>query len=271
MNVELLRKFSILTCVLFFLGFNVKVYNMIKTIFFFTYVGLSMFILIPYGLVATIFYFLGLKKLMTEAVYRVAQVWARSVIFVAGCKVTVVGRENILKKGSVCFVSNHCGYFDIPIILGYTGRPFGFVAKKELLLIPILNCWIFMLGGLFIDRSSPKKAVSTINKGVEKIKKGGGMLIFPEGHRSKGRGLLPFHPGSLKLATMAEVPIIPVAIDGSYDVFEKTNRIVSTSAKITFCEPIITADLPPEDRKLILCNRIYSVIKDTLEDSGSSE
>ena len=243
---------------------------MIKTIILFVYVGLSMIILVPYGLIATLLYLLGLRKIMTQAVYRLAQGWARLVVLIVGCKVTVVGKENILKKGSVCFVSNHCGYFDIPLLLSYSGRPFGFVAKIELLFIPFLNCWIYMLGGLFIDRSSPKSAVRTINKGVKKIKKGGGMLIFPEGHRSKGRGLLPFHPGSLKLATMAEVPIIPVAIEGSYDVFEKNGRVVSTSAKITFCKPIITADLPVGDRKHILCERIYSVIKEQLETETSS-
>jgi 1-acyl-sn-glycerol-3-phosphate acyltransferase len=256
---------------LYFFGIKAKVYDMIKTILFFTYIGFSMCILIPFGLAATLLYFIGLRKLMSEAVYRLAQGWARLAILIAGSKLTVVGRENILKKESVCFVSNHSGYYDIPLLLGYAGRPFGFIAKKELLLVPFLNCWIFMLGGLFIDRSSAKKAVRTINKGEKKKKKGGGMLIFPEGHRSKGRGLLPFHPGSLKLATMAEVPIIPVAIEGSYDSFEKTGRVVSTSVKITFCEPIITADIPPEDRKIILCNRIYSVIKEKLEDSSSPE
>ena len=240
---------------------------MIKTIILFMYLGFSMTILIPYGLVSTLFYLLGLRKLMTQAVYRLAQGWARVVIWIVGCKVTVSGRENIFKDGSVCFVSNHCGYFDIPLLLAYAGRPFGFVAKIELLFIPFLNCWIYMLGGLFINRSSSKSAVRTINKGVKKIKRGGGMLIFPEGHRSKGRGLLPFHPGSLKLATMAEVPIIPVAIEGTYDVFEKTGRVVSTSARIIFCEPIDTASLPPEDRKHILRDRIFSVIKEKLEAS----
>ena len=90
------------------------------------------------------------------------------------------------------------------------------------------------------------------------------MIIFPEGHRSKGQGLLPFHPGSLKLATQANAVIVPVAINGSYDVFEKNNRVVSASTKIAFLKPIDTASIPLEDRKQALCNRIFTAIKEEL-------
>ena len=237
---------------------------MVKTIWGFIYVAVSMIFLLPFGMSAMLLYFLGLRKPMTLVVYRIAQGWALSVIKVSGCGITVTGRENIPKKGGVCFVSNHCGYFDIILLLAYCGRPIGFIAKKELGFVPFLNIWIFMIGGLYIDRSAVRKAVLTINKGVRRIKSGGGMIIFPEGHRSKGRGLLPFHPGSLKLATSAEAPIVPVAIEGSYDVFEKTGRVLSVPVKISFCEPIETAALPPSDKKQALSDRIYSVIKEKL-------
>jgi 1-acyl-sn-glycerol-3-phosphate acyltransferase len=110
--------------------------------------------------------------------------------------------------------------------------------------------------------------MKTIRRGVARIQKGGGMIIFPEGHRSKGRGLLPFHPGALKLATMAEAKIVPVAISGSYDVFEKNGKVVRSSAKLSFCPPIVTAALPPEEKKQALSDRIYSVIKAELEKQG---
>lgn len=238
---------------------------MIKTILAFLYVAVTMVLLLPLGFISMLLHLLGLQKPVRYFVYWFAQVWALSVIRISGSRVTVTGRENIPKKGGVCFVSNHCGYFDIVLLLAYCGRHIGFIAKKELAFVPILNIWVFMIGGFYIDRSVVRKAISTINKGVKRIKSGGGMIIFPEGHRSKGRGLLPFHPGSLKLATMAEAPIVPVAIEGSYDVFEKTLRVVNAPVKIAFCRPIDTASLPPGDRKLILSDRIYSVIKEKLE------
>jgi 1-acyl-sn-glycerol-3-phosphate acyltransferase len=203
---------------------------------------------------------------MMHIIYRLGQLWALSLIPVAGCTAEVKGRENIPKKGGVCFVSNHCGFFDIILLLAFSGRPFGFVAKKELLYVPFIDLWIYMLGGLFIDRGNVKNAIATINKGVKRIKAGGGMLIFPEGHRSKGQGLLPFHPGSLKLATQAGAVIVPVAISGSYDVFEKNNRVESAATKISFLAPIDTASLPLQDRKQLLCDRIFSAIKEELKE-----
>jgi 1-acyl-sn-glycerol-3-phosphate acyltransferase len=186
-------------------------------------------------------------------------------IRLSGCTVTVLGAENIPRKGGVCFVSNHGGIFDIVLLMRYTGRSIGFVAKKELGLIPLLNMWIYVLGGLFIDRKNIRKALKTINKGVARIKAGAAMLIFPEGHRSRGRGLLPFHPGSLKLATQSEAVIVPAAITGSYDVFEKNYRVNSVPLRIVFCPPINTADIPATDRKLALSDQIYDVIKAALE------
>jgi 1-acyl-sn-glycerol-3-phosphate acyltransferase len=154
---------------------------MVKTVLLFVYVAVSMIFLVPFGLIALIFYAIGFRKAMKQVFYRIAQGWGLAIIKVTGCKVTVTGRENIPKNGGVCFVSNHSGYFDIVLMLAYTGRMVGFVAKKEFLLVPFLNIWIFMLGGFFIDRSSLRKASQTINKGVEKIKSGHGLIIFPEG------------------------------------------------------------------------------------------
>ena len=235
---------------------------MIKTVLLFAYVVISVLVLLPIGIAAIVLSFLGLRKPMTLVIYRVAQGWALLLIKLTGCAVTVTGTENIPRRGGVCFVSNHGSIFDIVLLLAYCGRPIGFIAKKELLFIPFINIWIFLIGGLFIDRNKIRGAIRTINKGVARIKAGGGMIIFPEGHRSRGQGLLPFHPGSLKLATQAEAPIIPVAIAGSYDVFEKQYRAASVPVRVSFCKPIYTADLPAADRKLILSDKIHAVIKE---------
>ena len=240
-------------------------YYMIKTIFGVFYLILSVIFLFPFGIITIILYFLGLRKPMRLFMYRIAQGWALSLIKITGCTVTVSGRELIPKNGGVCFISNHDSYFDIVLLLAYCGRPFGFIAKKELLLVPFLNCWIYLLGGLFIDRKNIRKAVKTINKGVKRIKAGGGMIIFPEGHRSKGRGLLPFHSGSLKLATMADAPIMPVAIKDTSEVLEKYHRVTGCPVKISFLAPIDTVSLPSEDRKQILCDRIFSAIKEEVD------
>jgi 1-acyl-sn-glycerol-3-phosphate acyltransferase len=232
----------------------------IQTFFVFFITIIIIIIYMPFGFLAFILSFLGLKKPMAFLVYKLAQSWAWLLVFLSGCKLTVKGQENIPKKEGVCFVANHGSIFDIILALAYIGRPFGFIAKKELLLIPLLNMWISILGGLFIDRRHPRKALKTINEGVRRLKSGGGVLIFPEGHRSRGEGLLPFHPGSFKLATQAAVPIVPMAISGSYDVFEKYGRVNPCPVRVTFCEPVNTREIPSEDRKQFLADKIREII-----------
>jgi 1-acyl-sn-glycerol-3-phosphate acyltransferase len=239
---------------------------MIKTAFCFVHVMISMLICTPFGIVAAMLRLFGLRKLVTKIMYIISWIWSRLIIVVIGCKVTVTGRQNVPRSGGVCFVSNHGSYFDIPLLMGYSGRVLGFVAKKELVFVPFLNLWISMLGGLFIERKNPRSGLRTISKGVEKIKVGGAMIIFPEGHRSRDQGLLPFHPGALKLATQSGALIVPVALKGSYDVFERNNRVTAAPVHITFCKPINTADIPATDRKMILSDQIYAVIKEALEE-----
>jgi 1-acyl-sn-glycerol-3-phosphate acyltransferase len=232
----------------------------IKTAFVFFTVGVSIVIAIPVGLLIFILRCLGLRKLTSGLVHWFAQSWAWMLILLIGCKVTVRGRENIPKEGGLCFVSNHCGYFDILLILATTGRQVGFIAKKELSLIPFLNIWIILIGGFFIDRKSIRKSLATIKTGVKRIQAGDSILIFPEGHRSKGRGLLPFHPGSFKLATESDAPIVPVAITGSYEVFEKTGRILALPVRVVFGKPIITAEIPAGDRRQALSDHVREII-----------
>ncbi|MCL2094094.1 MAG: 1-acyl-sn-glycerol-3-phosphate acyltransferase [Treponema sp.] len=224
----------------------------------------SVLAFIPIGISAFLLSFLGLRRPMSWVTYRLAQTWARAMIFASGCPMDVQGRDQIPMEGGLCFISNHVGYFDIILALAYAGRPFGFVAKKELLYLPFFNIWISLLGGLFIDRKNVRKAIKTINRGIKKIQDGGAMLIFPEGTRSKGQGLLPFRSGAIKLATNSLAAIVPVAITGSYEVLERTGRIRPVPLRVVFCPPIITKDMNGEDRRHKLTDQVRLDIEKAL-------
>jgi 1-acyl-sn-glycerol-3-phosphate acyltransferase len=241
---------------------------LIKTVVIFFLVGLSTIVLLPFGILALILNLAGLRRFTAWGIYKIAQGWGWFFIKLVGCQLTVTGREFIPPKGGLCFVCNHGSIFDIVLILALVGRPAGFIAKKELAWIPLLNLWILLIGGLFIDRQTDRKsinrAINTINPGVRRLRSGGAMIIFPEGTRSKGRGLLPFRPGSLKLATQAKAPIVPMTITGSYDIFEREGVVRAAPVRVVFEKPIITADLSPEDRRNKLAVQIREIMETAL-------
>jgi 1-acyl-sn-glycerol-3-phosphate acyltransferase len=242
--------------------------DLLKTIVIFILVAISMIIVTPFGLATMLLSLLGLKRPMRYATYRIAQGWALTVLALSGCSLTVTGAENIPRQGGFCLAGNHNSMFDIVLLLATVGRPFGFIAKKELTVSPLLNFWILMLGGLFIDRKSIRKAVGAINEGVRRIQRGGAMLIFPEGTRGRGRGLLPFKSGALKLATKAGAPIVPLAMTGSYEVFEKERRVRPGPVSVHFAPPVPTAGISVEEKRGDLADRVYGIINGMLEEAG---
>jgi 1-acyl-sn-glycerol-3-phosphate acyltransferase len=240
---------------------------LLRTFFTFFVVGLAMLFVFPFGIIAFLLSCLGLKRQMNFLTYKIAQGWALVSLAATGCKLTVKGAENVPRKGGFCLVGNHNSIFDIVLILATVGRPIGFIAKKELALIPILNVWVLLIGGLFLDRKNVRKAVGTINEGIARIKAGGSMIIFPEGTRSKGQGLLPFKPGSLKLATKAACPMVPMAITGSYEVFEKTGRVRPGPVSVSYAPAIATAGIPSEEKRGLV-DQVHGVIVGMLNQAG---
>lgn len=182
----------------------------------------------------------------------VVQAMFRLLIRITGSTVTVKGRERI-PEGAVLYVGNHRGYFDI--LVGYTSVPglTGFVAKKEMLRYPILSNWMRNVNCLFLDRKDLKAGMKMILDGINKVKSGISIWIFPEGTRSSGEDImemLPFKEGSLKIAEKSGCPVVPVAITGTAEIFEQHIPFMRPShVTIEFGEPFYIKELTPEQRK----------------------
>ena len=112
---------------------------------------------------------------------RIIQAVFRLILKMAGVTVTVIGQENVPKDTPVLYIGNHRSYFDI--LLTYVRCPdlTGYVAKAEMEKIPLLSNWMRYLHCLFLDRKDIKKGLKTILTGVEKMKSGISICIFPEG------------------------------------------------------------------------------------------
>ena len=129
--------------------------------------------------------------------------------------------DTVLPPGGVLFVSNHDGYGDIPAFMdAIREKQFGFVAKEELTKIPIFSKWIVRIRSIMLLRDDPRLAVKVFAEGEDMLKRGFSLVIFPEGTRAKGKEMIPFMKGSLRMAFRTGALIVPVATKGSWDCFE---------------------------------------------------
>ena len=178
--------------------------------------------------------------------------WAfRWVIRIAGTKVIVKGEENVPEDTAVLYVGNHRSYYDIILTYVRVPRPTGYVAKKEMLRYPLLTNWMKNLHCLFLDRENIKEGLKTILTGVEKVKSGISICIFPEGTRNKVNDtFLPFHDGSFKIAEKGDVPVLPMTIYNSAAVFEDhIPKVKRATVVIEYGKPVYLKDLEKEERK----------------------
>ncbi|QAT41711.1 1-acyl-sn-glycerol-3-phosphate acyltransferase [Clostridium sp. JN-9] len=159
----------------------------------------------------------------------------------------ITGIENI-PQGPCVFISNHQGIFDGFLFFGFINKPIGFIAKKEIKKLPLISGWLEMLHTVFIDRENIRESVKAINAGVENVKRGYSMIIFPEGTRSLGGKMKEFKRGSMKLAFNAGVPVVPVTIEGTYKVLETGNHVTGNKLHMVIHKPIDVTKLSKEEK-----------------------
>ncbi len=177
--------------------------------------------------------------------------WGKMCINKLGSTVEVHGEENIPQDTAVVFIANHQGLMDIPLLLGFIEKSKAFVAKIEILKVPVLSGWMKMMQCTFLDRKDRRQSVEAMAKATEKIKEGYSLVIFPEGTRSRGGPVAEFKQGSFKLAFRSGVPIVPVTIDGTWRMYEEKKHFASTHIKLTIHPAIPTAGLSREEQGLI--------------------
>ncbi len=130
---------------------------------------------------------------------------------VFGIKLELRIPEDAYKRGQAIYIANHQNNWDLFTISSAVTPKVVTVGKKSLAWMPLFGQLYWLTGNILIDRANKAKAKGTIDQVVDSMKKSDvSIWMFPEGTRSRGRGLLPFKTGAFHAAIGAEVPIIPI-------------------------------------------------------------
>lgn len=183
---------------------------------------------------------------------RIVQSVFKLILWETGSKVTIIGEENVPKDEAVLYVGNHRSFFDI--VLSYSRCPglTGYISKDSIEKIPFLSQWMKRLYCLFLNRTDIREGLKTILKGIEQVKNGISICIYPEGTRNHGQELLPFKEGSLKIAQKTGCAIIPMAVSHTDDIFENhLPWIHPANVILEYGKPIYPGELSKEEKKFL--------------------
>ncbi len=180
--------------------------------------------------------------------YYPAVLWGRLFCWLSLVKVTVKGRENIDRRTSYVFVPNHQGAYDIFSIYGFIGHEFRWMMKKSLQKIPLVGYSCLKSGHIYVDNSSPSSIRRTMSEAQSRLKGGMSLVVFPEGARTWDGKVRQFKRGAYKLAAEFQLPMVPVTIDGAFDVLPRFGKLPHWGhIKLTIHKPVPP---PPSETEL---------------------
>jgi 1-acyl-sn-glycerol-3-phosphate acyltransferase len=196
--------------------------------------------------------------------HAVANAWARILLMITLSPVRLVGRENLdplFSAGrTAVYASNHLSYYDTPVLFGKLPFQFRILAKQQLWKIPFVGWYLKNSGQVPIDSKSGRSAVAGLLRGVKTLQSGLSLVIFPEGGRAEHGRMTPFQSGAAFMAIKAQVPLVPLAIVGTYEMLPiHTYHLTPRPLKIVVGEPIETTGLTARDADA-LTQRLFDAI-----------
>ena len=208
------------------------------------------FFLVPLSVLTSCFIcfiFMPIIYFHPRKIYIMSRLLGVPVLKILGIKINLEGRENIKTHHPCIYLGNHQSVLDIFICSSIWPYRTVSLGKRSLVWIPFFGQLYWMAGNILIVREKRKKAFEALAKAAEKIlKKNVSVWIFPEGTRSRGRGLLPFKKGAFHTAIQIQRPLVPIVV-ADYQNCLDFSRIQAGTVTIRFLPPISTKGMTVED------------------------
>ena len=191
---------------------------------------------------------------------------------VFGIKMVYRIPEEAKHYGSCVYVGNHQNNYDMITMSNAVQPRTVTVGKRSLIWIPFFGQLYWISGNILIDRSNRSKAHNTITQVADQIKKRNiSVWMFPEGTRSRGRGMLPFKTGAFHAAMAAGVPVVPVCVSTTQGRI-KLNRWDNGVVIVEMLPPVDTSKYTreqvrelAEDCRQMMIKRIAELDKEVIE------
>lgn len=180
--------------------------------------------------------------------YYPAKWWSRFTCWLSLCKITSSGHENLDKNKSYIFVANHQGAFDIFLTYGFLNHNIVWMQKHSLRSLPLVGYASKMAGHVFVNSTNATTRAITLKEAISKVKDGVSIVIFPEGARTHTGKMRQFKKGAFYIATEEKLPIVPLTINGPFDVLKRgTLDLRPGRLELIIHEPISTENVREED------------------------
>jgi 1-acyl-sn-glycerol-3-phosphate acyltransferase len=184
-------------------------------------------------------------------------VWLVTVVFNFFMKLEVRGLENLPADGAVIVASNHVTNLDVFPVQIALPRPIFFMGKAELFKYPLMDMFLRNVGAFPVNRG--EKDTWALRHAAKVLTHGQTLGMFPEGTRSKGKGLRVAKTGTARLAIEANCPIVPMTVTGSDKFFKFFPH--RTDVTITLLTPLLPK---PGETPLAFTDRLMFALASAL-------
>jgi 1-acyl-sn-glycerol-3-phosphate acyltransferase len=150
--------------------------------------------------------------------HRIARTWARWSLAIAGSPIQVSGLDVLHHHPVAVYASNHLSYMDTPAIFAALPFQFRILARSDLWKLPFIGWHLNRSGQIPVAVDNPRASIASLTNGVRALKAGMPLFVFPEGGRSQDGQLGPFMSGPAYMAIRAGVPLIPMALVGTFEL-----------------------------------------------------